>query len=71
MLNSQIYSNTLYGVANQAPAAAILATNNWWGDANRPEADTATCSSGQGDKVTNGVLFRPVLTHTVTVNRFR
>lgn len=70
MLNSQIYSNTLYGVANQAPASAILATNNWWGDANGPDADTAACSSGQGDKVTNGVLFRPVLTDTVTTNAF-
>jgi len=70
ILNSQIYSNTLYGVYNSTPTSAILATNNWWGDTNGPKADTAGCSTGQGDKVTNGVLFRPVLTDTLTTRAF-
>jgi hypothetical protein len=65
ILNSQIYSNTLYGVRNQIFAPAILAANNWWGDVNGPTSDTAACNPlGTGDKVTNGVLFRPVLTST-------
>ncbi|MBP6440628.1 MAG: Ig-like domain-containing protein [Caldilineaceae bacterium] len=70
ILNSRIYSNSLYGVRNRPDASAILASNNWWGDANGPQADTAACSPGQGDKVTNGVLFRPVLTDTLTVRAF-
>jgi len=69
LLNSQIFSNTLYGVYNQWPTSAILATNNWWGDANGPKSDTA-CSTGNGDKVTNGVLFRPVLTGALTTRAF-
>ena len=70
ILNSQIFSNSLYGVRNQTPASAILATNNWWGDALGPTSDTPACSTGQGDKVTNGVLFRPVLTDTLTTRAF-
>ena len=34
------------------------------------QSDTAACSTGQGDKVTNGVLFRPVLTDTLTTRAF-
>ena len=68
--NSQIFSNTLYGVRNQFTTTAILATNNWWGEANGPTSDTTACSPGHGDKVTNGVLFRPVLTDTVTTHPF-
>ncbi len=69
ILNSRIISNsqivtTTYGINNQTPARAVLATNDWWGDANGPKSDVATCSTGQGSRVTNGVLFRPVLTTT-------
>ncbi|MDQ3249110.1 MAG: Ig-like domain-containing protein, partial [Chloroflexota bacterium] len=67
VLNSQIVGNTLYGVHTTpffASTSAILATNNWWGDANGPTTDVAACSSGHGDRVTSGVLFRPVLTST-------
>jgi len=70
ILNSQIFSNTLYGVRNQFTTTAILATNNWWGDANGPTSDLAACSTGNGDKVTNGVLFRPVLTDALTTRPF-
>lgn len=69
--NSQIFSNTLYGVRNDFPTrAAILATNNWWGDANGPKSDNPACPTGNGDKVTNGVLFRPVLTDALTTRPF-
>jgi hypothetical protein len=70
VLNSQIVSNTLYGVRNQFTTTAILATNNWWGEANGPTSDVAACSTGQGDKVTGGVLFRPVLTDALTTRAF-
>ena len=68
-MNSQIVSNSqivtsTYGVFNIAPVHPVLATNDWWGDSNGPQSDVAGCSSGHGDKVTNGVLFRPVLTDT-------
>ncbi|HZY41732.1 MAG TPA: hypothetical protein VFF59_07000, partial [Anaerolineae bacterium] len=70
ILNSQVLSNTLYGVRNQFTTTAILATNNWWGDANGPTSDNPVCSTGQGDKVTSGVLFRPVLTDTSMTRPF-
>jgi hypothetical protein len=69
ILNSQIISSSLivtttHGIYNGTPTNAVLATNDWWGDPNGPRSDVAGCSTGQGDKVTNGVLFRPVLTNT-------
>ena len=70
VLNSQVFSNTLYGVRNQFTTTAILATNNCWGDASGPTSDLAACSSGHGDKVTSGVLFRPVLTDALTTRSF-
>jgi hypothetical protein len=44
-----------------------LASNNWWGHPSGPTPDTPACGSGLGDEVTDGVLFRPVLTSTVPV----
>jgi len=75
ILNSQIFSNsqivsTTYGVYNSTPTRAVLATNNWWGDANGPTSDLTACSTGHGDRVTAGVLFRPVLTDTQTTAPF-
>ncbi len=70
IINSQINDNTLYGVRNQTFSTAILASNNWWGDANGPTSDTAACSTGLGDKVTDGVIFHPVLTDTLTTRDF-
>jgi hypothetical protein len=69
ILNSQIISNsqivtTTRGILNNAPTHAVLATNDWWGDPNGPRSDVPGCSTGQGDRVSTGVLFRPVLTNT-------
>ncbi len=62
LLAGQITGNTLYGVRNLQPVNPVLASNNWWGDANGPQADTPGCSTGSGNPVSTGVLFRPVLT---------
>lgn len=70
LVNSQIVSNTLYGVRNQFPTSAILASNTWWGDPSGPTTDTPACSPGHGDKVTNGVIFRPVLTDALMTRPF-
>jgi hypothetical protein len=64
ILESLIINNTLYGVYNVTPARPVLATNNWWGDPNGPKSDLTACSTGNGDEVTAGVLFRPVITDT-------
>ncbi len=68
ILNSQIVSNSLvvtttHGVYRATSPSAVLATNDWWGDPNGPKSDIG-CGTGQGDKVTAGVLFQPVLTNT-------
>ncbi len=68
--NSRIYSNSLYGVRNPPLASAILASNNWWGHPDGPRADTVACSTGLGDKVTDGVIFRPVLTDALSTRPF-
>ena len=70
VLNSQIVSNTVYGVQNTHPSLAVLATNNWWGDPSGPNSDQSSCGQGLGDRVTAGVLFRPVLTDTNTIAPF-
>ena len=67
ILDSQIVNNALYGVRNLTPARAVLATNNWWGDAGGPQSDVVGCSSGLGAKVTAGVLFLPVLTDSLLI----
>jgi hypothetical protein len=61
--DSQIYGSGTnhYGVWNATTNRPVLATNNWWGDASGPKSDLAACSSGNGDKVTAGVLFQPIL----------
>jgi Bacterial Ig-like domain (group 1) len=62
ILNSQIYGNALYGINNTVTTRAVLATQDWWGDAGGPRSDIPQCSSGNGDKVTAGVLFIPIHT---------
>lgn len=60
--NSRITGNLLYGIRNSPSNGGVQAANNWWGDPNGPQSDVAGCSSpSTGDKVTSGVLFRPVL----------
>jgi hypothetical protein len=61
-LNSHIENNSIYGIRNTHPTRAVLATNNWWGAASGPDSDLAVCSPGTGDRVTDGVLFKPLLT---------
>ena len=70
VLNSQIVGNGAYGVRNTLTSRSMLATNNWWGDASGPAADLTVCSAGHGDRVSSGVLFRPVLTDTNTTRPF-
>ncbi len=66
ILQSQVYGNTLFGVTNLQPERPVLAANDWWGDPGGPQSpDLPQCSSGLGDKVTSGVLFKPVLTDTL------
>lgn len=69
IVNSRIISNaqvitTAYGIYNATPAHPVMAADNWWGDPAGPASDLIACSSGHGDKVSVGVLFRPVLTNT-------
>jgi hypothetical protein len=64
--NSHIYANGGYGLRNNVPARAVLATNDWWGDPTGPDTDLALCAPGAGDQVTAGVIYRPVLTDTLT-----
>jgi hypothetical protein len=64
LLAGQITGNLEYGVRNMQPVNGVLASNNWWGDANGPQSDTAGCSTGMGNPVSTGVFFRPVLTDT-------
>jgi hypothetical protein len=62
--NSQIVDNGVYGVNNTQTTRSVLATNNWWGDPSGPASDLVICGPGTGNRVSAGVLFRPVLTGT-------
>lgn len=64
LLNSQIEDNAVYGVRNAQPTRQVLATNNWWGDPSGPDSDQAICGPGAGERITAGILFKPVLTDT-------
>jgi len=55
---NSIYTNTNYGVSNQA-AATVNATNNWWGDASGPTH--AENPAGTGDRVSDNVNYAPWL----------
>ncbi|MFN8544809.1 MAG: Ig-like domain-containing protein [Candidatus Binatia bacterium] len=59
--NSQITENSRYGVDNGQPSRPVLASDDWWGDASGPQSDLSTCPSGSGQRITAGVVFRPVL----------
>ena len=60
---SQIYGNGTFGLNSLEPTWPILAINNYWGDANGPKLPAgSTCGpGGNGDRISNGVIFRPVL----------
>ncbi len=70
ILESEIVSNTRYGVWNSTPQRPVQATNNWWGDPSGPDSDVAQCPVGLGSRVTAGVFFQPVLTSTTATVRF-
>jgi uncharacterized repeat protein (TIGR01451 family) len=56
---NQIEGNTS-GLANMYPASPVDARDNWWGHATGPYHPTLNLS-GQGQAVTDGVLFQPWL----------
>jgi uncharacterized membrane protein YgcG len=53
---SNIYSNTSYGVLNNTPATVVDATQNWWGHASGPK-DPINNPSGSGNAVSTGVDY--------------
>lgn len=56
--HNKIYDNTDKGIHNaQEGAVSVNATFNWWGDASGPEHSSN--SGGEGDEVTDNVLFEP------------
>jgi hypothetical protein len=58
---SNIYSNTGFGVNNLDSSQTINAQNNWWGDPDGPEGDS-------GDGVSDNVDFSNWLTSPATLN---
>ncbi|HSD84171.1 MAG TPA: Ig-like domain-containing protein, partial [Anaerolineae bacterium] len=66
---SQIISHTDYGVKNiiTGPAYAVNAANNWWGDPSGPQTDNSCNPGGTGSRITNNVIFRPVLTSSTAL----
>lgn len=55
--NSKIYDNVQSGVINSG-ASQIDATNNWWGSNSGPY-NLSSNPNGQGNEVSNNVLFDP------------
>lgn len=56
-INASILSNTTFGIENAGPAT-VDARGTWWGAVSGPYHVTAN-PSGQGNKVSDGVLFNP------------
>jgi len=63
--NNDIEGNSVFGVSNANPGFLppfiVNAQNNWWGDASGPFHPNLN-PGGQGNPVSDGVLFEPVLT---------
>ncbi len=57
--NSDIYSNTQYGLYNANSAYTVNATNSWWGAATGPTHSSNP--GGTGDRVSDGVNYSPYL----------
>jgi len=60
VFNSEIYGNTSGGLNNGTPTQVIDARNNWWGDPTGPN-HLEQNPNGQGQSVSDGVLFNPWL----------
>ncbi len=58
---SQVISNTGYGIWNNYPESLLMAANNWWGSASGPTADGDCNPGGTGSPVSMGVVYRPFL----------
>jgi len=56
--DSTIDGNQGYGVNNDSGTPVVMAENNWWGSSSGPYNPTLN-PSGEGDKVSDGVDFRP------------
>ncbi len=67
--SSQIISHTDYGVKNiiTGPAYAVNAANNWWGDPSGPQSDNSCNPGGTGSRITDNVIFSPVLTSSTAL----
>ncbi|MBX2997789.1 MAG: Ig-like domain-containing protein [Caldilineaceae bacterium] len=60
-LTSNRFEANVFGVRNPYPAETVVdARHNWWGHANGPRHEGNP--NGQGDKVSDGVLYDPWLT---------
>jgi hypothetical protein len=60
---SQIYANAGLGFNNLDPTWPVLAINNYWGASSGPTLPTGSACGpgGSGDRISNGIIFRPVL----------
>lgn len=52
-----IENNNDHGLFNESPTSMVQATNLWWGSTTGPLHETNP--GGQGNKVSNGVTFKP------------
>lgn len=59
--NNGIFNNTQYGVWKAGAAPVVDAAVNYWGHQDGPDDDPNTNPLGQGDKITDGVLYVPWL----------
>lgn len=62
--HNDIYNNTEYGINTTDSSCNINATLNWWGDTSGPYHPTEN-PEGEGDNITDHVIFDPWLTKPV------
>jgi hypothetical protein len=58
LLANTILDNATYGIRNLTPETVVNAVGTWWGDPSGPYHPTLNVY-GQGDRVSDGVLFSP------------
>ena len=59
--DGEIRDNSSFGIRNDSPDRPVVARFNWWGYASGPR-HSATNPQGEGNAVSDGVLFGPWLT---------